>query len=113
MKRKSVLDFLVDYQHTRYHPAGRTEKGQKWYPKDEEVVSCCAHVREPSHKCPWSLYKHCLSKKHIKTHLLENPSETERAALNMTVETAPLHVNDTGILLETAKFLLENAPEVS
>jgi hypothetical protein len=107
MSDSPCLKFVIDYyQHGRYKPAGKTDKGRRWYPSDTEKVSCCSSVREPSRKWPFSIYKHCCTRKHIRQRLLEQPSELERQALSMTLEDALLHVNDTGLLLHVAKKLL-------
>ena len=98
---RAVLDYNMS---TR--PKGRSEKGQKWYPDSVERASCCDSVRSPSHAYPWSLYKHCFSRKHKRQLLLEQPSELEIKALAMTMDTALLFVNETGLLLHVAKKLL-------
>lgn len=65
---------MTQAQATRYqqlqdrviHPSGKTKNG-KWYPSVEEYASCCKHVREPSRAYPYSLMRHCRTKKHIIT----------------------------------------------
>jgi hypothetical protein len=98
---KAVLDYKM-----KVTPTGKCDKGNRWYPGDEERASCCDSIREPSRSYPWSFYKHCWSRKHKRQLLLERPSELEREALAMTMETAPLHVNDTGLLFHVAKKLM-------
>jgi hypothetical protein len=98
---KAVLDFIKDA-----HPRGTSEKGNRWYPYDDERASCCSSIREPSRKWPWSLYKHCFTRVHKRNRLLEHPTDVETQALAMTMETAPLHVNEEGLLFHVAKKLM-------
>lgn len=46
-------------------PHGKSEKGNRWYPSDDESQECCKSIRAPSRAYPWSLYKHCFSLIHI------------------------------------------------
>lgn len=47
------------------YPQGTLTSGRKWYPEEGEEQECCHHIRRPSANWPWSLYRHCLSTKHI------------------------------------------------
>jgi len=108
MSDSPIMKFVLDYyQGGRVRPVGKNDKGGRWYPSDTERASCCSSVRQPSRTWPFSLYKHCCTRKHIRQRILEEqPSDIERQALSMTLEDAPLHVNDTGLLLHVAKKLL-------
>ena len=102
------MKFILQY-YTKivgYQAMGRNDSGGRWYPDDYERASCCGSIREPSCKYPWSYYKHCRSAKHIRNRVLESPTDTQTIALAMTMETAPLHVNDTGLLLYVCKKLM-------
>ena len=108
MSDSPALKFIVQY-YTKvvgYPAMGRNDSGGRWYPEGAERVSCCDSIREPSRKYPFSYYKHCRSVKHIRNRILEHPIAVESAALAMTMETAPLHVNDTGLLFYVAKKLM-------
>jgi hypothetical protein len=103
-----ALDAIVSYYKDKgYSPHGQKDSGGRWYPDDvKEAVSCCSSIRSPSHKYPWSLFKHCLSLKHIRQRIIEKPVELEKKALAMTQETAPLYVNESWLLLHVCKKLL-------
>ena len=47
------------------HPSGKTDKGNRWYPNEDELSSCCKQVRPPSRSFPWSFMTHCRSLKHL------------------------------------------------
>lgn len=49
-----------------YVPEGTWDLAGRWYPHDEEKCECCSGLRSPSRDYPKSLWKHCLTKKHIK-----------------------------------------------
>lgn len=49
-------------------PQGFKQFG-KWHPNVLEHSSCCDAVRSPSKAHPFSLYRHCLTRKHIETRL--------------------------------------------
>jgi hypothetical protein len=107
MSDTPALNAAVEYYDTKgYIPAGQSDKGSRWYPSDCERASCCSSIREPSRAFPWSYYKHCMTKKHIRQRLLEYPLDYEVTALAMTMETAPLYMNDTGLLLYVCKKLM-------
>ena len=50
---------------------GRSKNSGKWFPSKDWEASCCENIRSPSCKYPYSLLKHCASKKHIMTLLKE------------------------------------------
>jgi hypothetical protein len=65
------------YRHRQVrltHPDGRTDRGGRWYPSDEERQACCT-VRSPSRKWPWSLMLHCRTLRHIARLYGVNESE--------------------------------------
>lgn len=95
-----VLNYYIKID--QHAPAGRSDNGGRWYPSDEETCSCCKDIRSPSRSYPWSFFKHCNSKKHIKNLLLENPTHLSKEtpeALTMTKEFAPLYINSESNLL--------------
>lgn len=46
---------------------GKCENGVRWYPLDSAIASCCASIRTPSRKWPFSLWNHVHTKKHEMT----------------------------------------------
>lgn len=90
-----TLKLVVDYHYMEGNssPSGRSDNGGRWYPDDGEKCDCCDKVRSPSRSYPWSLWKHCKSKKHIKNWVLKQTDPTYKEALNMTKETAPLYLD--------------------
>lgn len=104
-----ALKATVEYCTEHRRPAGKNDSGGRWYPDEIEKASCCSGIRSPSRSYPWSFYKHCHSRKHVRQLIIESPSEEQRIAIAMTVEDAPLRVNGTGLLLHVAKKLLGHA----
>lgn len=47
------------------HPDGTFDKAGRWYPSEEERCECCASVRSPSRRFPYSYMTHCRTKKHV------------------------------------------------
>lgn len=111
MKANTVESVIAKALSWRREPSGSTKTSAgKWYPSERETCECCTHVRSPSHNWPWSLKKHCKTRKHLKYLLKKDPtfvSPDAPEALTMTVENAPLYVNSQSVLLkEVATFLL-------
>lgn len=52
---------------------GKFDNVGRWYPSENWEASCCNTVRYPSRRWPYSLLKHCITKKHIEIVLNENP----------------------------------------
>lgn len=101
------LSLVINYYHENYSPDGKRDKAGRWYPTELEKQECCKNIRSPSRNFPNSYYKHCCTKKHIKNVVLNNLSENDKKALNMTREEAPLFINDNSVLLKTiAKNIL-------
>lgn len=46
-------------------PRGSTDNADRWYPDKDERHGCCSHIRSPSGRWPWSLYRHAYSAKHV------------------------------------------------
>ena len=44
---------------------GLHDKGGRWHPDKEERQDCCHTVYRPSREYPLSLYRHCLSIRHV------------------------------------------------
>ena len=99
---KDPIDYLYKARlRGIVYPNGKTGKGNKWHPSDEEQCSCCKSIREPSRAYPWSLMTHCRSKNHIRTLAEENPTYFQSLfhpdmwdILNHP-ENMALHVNST------------------
>lgn len=69
---------LTEYQKRQArqaHPAGRFDRGGRWYPADSEECDCCSHIRTPSRAWPFSYMTHCRTLKHV-AHLF-NVSESD------------------------------------
>ena len=62
------------------HPKGKTDRGGRWYPTDEEQQPCCRTIRHPSRKWPWSLMTHCRSAQHVANLLGFEVSTLRKAA---------------------------------
>jgi hypothetical protein len=104
---KAIAKYLSDNRH----PVGKTDKGGRWFPDDSEECSCCQAIRSPSRAYPWSLWKHCKSSKHLLTLMKEKPDSMDEEvaiALKMTDKTAPLYINDSGLLNYIVKEVYGN-----
>lgn len=62
------------------HPAGRADRGGRWYPAPAEEMACCLPIREPSRAYPWSLAHHCRSAAHVAALYGVDVREVRRAA---------------------------------
>lgn len=107
------LSYVISYYEIhRNFPPGSRDKAGRWYPSEKEKCSCCEKIRDPSREWPWSLYKHCMTKRHIKQLILEKMSDDAevQAALNLTPEKALEHINDNedNLIGYTAKRILLN-----
>jgi len=59
---------LIEYLQRRDResdPEGKFDRAGRWYPSDEECQDCCASIRSPSRKWPYSLLVHCRSLRHV------------------------------------------------
>jgi hypothetical protein len=95
------LKFTVKYVQEHYNPTGHKDNGGRWYPDNDEKCMCCNNIRSPSRAYPWSLWKHCKSKKHV-TNWVSKQILTNlvyKEAMAMTQETAALYVNTEDNLL--------------
>ncbi len=52
-------------QSRRRDPAGKFDRGGRWYPSAAEERPCCAAIRPPSRRWPLSLLRHCRSDRHV------------------------------------------------
>lgn len=88
--RERVLKVLIEMDGK---PIGK--KGSKHFEPHEDVeeASCCSGIRRPSNAWPFSLYKHCMTKKHKRTRILEKPVSYESVVLDSTWEDLPLLVS--------------------
>ena len=94
-----TLKIVVEYCSQNYVPLGKSDSGGRWYPDEEEIYDCCKGIRSPSRSYPWSLYKHCKSKKHITNWVLKTKDNTVITGLRMTRDTAPLYLDTVDPLL--------------
>lgn len=58
-------DLYAARQERRQHPRGSFDKAGRWYPAESEACSCCAGLRSPSQRWPYSLMLHCRTRKHV------------------------------------------------
>ena len=93
------IKIVVDYCAQNYVPLGKTDNGGRWYPDPEEECSCCKSIRSPTRSYPWSLYKHCKSKKHVENWVLKTKDNLVINGLRMTKKSAPLYLDAVDPLL--------------
>jgi|GEM_PF-4337224 len=62
------------------HPDGIFEKGNRWFPSDDEKCDCCKEIRWPSWNYPFSLMVHCRTKKHVRNLFLKDHEIVEEDA---------------------------------
>lgn len=62
---RAYIQRNVENRRLRYSPIGLEDAAGRWYPSDEERQECCAGLRDPSIKWPFSLKKHCCSARHV------------------------------------------------
>lgn len=62
------------------HPAGRFDDGGRWRPADEEKCACCAHIRKPSRRWPYSLLVHCRTAEHVASLYKVDPADVRKRA---------------------------------
>jgi len=70
----------------RKHPAGRFDNGGRWYPDESEARACCATIRAPSRRWPYSLMLHCRTAKHVAALYGVETSDVRRAAKRLDRE---------------------------
>jgi hypothetical protein len=88
----------------KHRVRGFSRAGGKWYPAEEESCSCCSSIRSPSHGYPYSLYKHCQSRKHIKEWLIKQGV--------VSSQDLPLLINREDALGRVAKEVLSGGVSV-
>ena len=70
LKEKSEKEVIQEVYESRKsritHPNGSFDKAGRWDPDETEFQDCCRYIRKPSRTYPYSLLKHCRSKKHIR-----------------------------------------------
>jgi len=65
---KRVEDAAREYIARRdraKHPLGRFDRAGRWYPDESEARACCAGIRAPSRRWPYSLLLHCRTARHV------------------------------------------------
>ena len=66
------------YKRRLLNPSGRFDRAGRWYPSDDECCACCAPIRVPSGKWPYSMLHHCRSVNHVATRFGLNAKEIGR-----------------------------------
>jgi len=86
MKKKEYPEtvLLAAYEYIRrqkreVHPAGKFDRGGRWYPTDDEEQKCCASIRQPSRAWPYTLMSHCRSMAHVAALYGVDAREVRRA----------------------------------
>jgi len=64
-KATSAAKCYIARKNRTEHPDGKCDSGGRWYPTEGERQACCHNIRTPSRRWPWSLVKHCRTKKHV------------------------------------------------
>lgn len=62
--QKAAQEYL-DRQNRKSHPAGEFDNGGRFYLADEERCKCCASIRNPSRRFPYSEMTHGRTMKHV------------------------------------------------
>jgi hypothetical protein len=60
--RLAAVRYLA-LQSRSIHPRGNRGGGGPWYPCQQ--FDCCANIRSPSWRWPWSLMNHCRTMPHV------------------------------------------------
>jgi hypothetical protein len=79
---ETVLQAAYEYicrQERRTHPAGKFDRGGRWYPSETEEQHCCKVIRNPSRAWPYTLMTHCRSVAHIASLYGVDPKVLRRA----------------------------------
>lgn len=64
--RDGRVDRLYRARRARLaHPDGRFDRAGRWYPAESEWRACCARIRPPSRRWPYSLLLHCRTRRHV------------------------------------------------
>lgn len=66
--RQKVKEACIEYHmlvDRKRHPDGHFDRAGRWYPSDDEEMSCCKEISTPSKKHPYTLNKHCRTLAHI------------------------------------------------
>jgi hypothetical protein len=74
----AVRTFLAR-QAREEHPAGKFDRGGRWYPAEAEAQPCCARIRTPSRSWPYSLLVHCRTLEHVAALYGVDVAELRRA----------------------------------
>lgn len=75
---EAAIEVILRRERKR-RPAGKFERGGRWWPSDEEWAECCWRIRRPSRAWPLSVYRHCLTIKHVARLFGVSPSEVRKA----------------------------------
>ena len=76
MKQAQIIASVYDDLKGRsLHPAGRFDKGGRWYAENSDLIS----VRSPSHAWPFSEMKACRTRKYVKAVCEKFNCKTEKA----------------------------------
>lgn len=64
-KLQQAAQAYIDRKAGKSYPAGRHDRGGRWYPDADERQVCCSQIREPSRAWPRTLQLHCHSATHV------------------------------------------------
>ncbi len=82
MEKTRINEAVVEYlkrQDRTSHPAGRFDKGGRFYLADVEIRACCHTIRTPSRRWPYSEMTHGRTIKHVAMLFDVEPAELRRA----------------------------------
>jgi hypothetical protein len=68
-KYLAIIQMYESRQSRETHPDGSFDSAGRWYPSDDEECPCCMDIRSPSRAYPFSLMRHCRTRKHIRNLL--------------------------------------------
>lgn len=65
MTAYEAAQLFLARQQRQEHPDGKFDSAGRWNPSREERCKCCANIRTPSRRWPYSRMKHCRSLRHV------------------------------------------------
>jgi len=72
-------------QRREVNPAGKFDGGGRWYPAPDEVRDCCARIRPPSRRFPYSVLVHCRTAEHVANLFGVSAADVRRAAKMLVI----------------------------
>jgi len=107
-EQEMVLRAYNAFKQRKSALPGKFDSAGRWYPSEDWEASCCSSVRYPSRKWPYSLLKHCISKKHIKTIFEENSNShkiIEQAAKLADLPEPPKRACSNGFAYKAVAYI--------